>query len=54
MKLQKMNNRQFFITLPSSIVKAKGWKKGDSLDIVLDNKGNLFIKPQREASQPEP
>ena len=43
MKLQKMNNRQFFVTLPNSIVRAKGWEKGDRIDFVIDNKGNLVL-----------
>lgn len=42
-KLQKMNNKQFFVTLPNAIVRAKGWNKGDDIDFIIDNKGNLVL-----------
>ena len=45
-KLQFVNGKQYKITLPKSIVEAKGWKKGDELKIVLDDKGNLIIKKE--------
>ena len=44
MKLQCMNNKQFFITLPNQIVRAKGWIKGDKIDWRLDEMGNLCLK----------
>lgn len=44
MKLQKMNNKQFFVTLPNAIVRAKQWNKGDDLDFEIDGKGNLVLK----------
>jgi len=43
-KLQFDNNKQFKITLPKAIVDAKGWKKGDSLKIHIDNSGHLVLK----------
>lgn len=43
MILQKMNERQYFITLPNQIVRAKGWQKGDTLKLVIDNNGNLVL-----------
>lgn len=43
MKLQKMNNRQYFVTLPNQIVRAKGWSKGDNIDFIIDTKGNLVL-----------
>jgi len=44
MKLQKMNGRQFFITLPNAIVRAKGWNKGDDIGFSIDSKGDLVLK----------
>ncbi len=43
-KLQHPNNKQFIITLPQTLVKAKGWQKGDSLEFMLDDKGNIVIR----------
>jgi len=48
MKLQLMNGRQFFITLPNQIVKAKGWKKSQKLKLELDGRGNIIIKEDKE------
>jgi len=42
-KLQFDNNQQFKITLPKPICTAKGWKKGDIIDISLDDKGNIIL-----------
>lgn len=44
MKLQQMNNRQFFITLPNQIVRAKGWEKGENLKVMIDKNGDLVIR----------
>ncbi len=44
MKLQQTKNGQFFITLPSKLVMAKQWNKGDDIAAVLDSKGNLVLK----------
>ena len=43
-KLQFDNNQQFKITLPKPIVLAKGWKKGDKIDIAIDDRGNILLK----------
>ena len=43
-KLQYDNNKQFKITLPKQIILAKGWKKGDNLEIHLDGDGNIVLK----------
>jgi bifunctional DNA-binding transcriptional regulator/antitoxin component of YhaV-PrlF toxin-antitoxin module len=43
-KLQFDNNQQFKITLPKQILLAKGWKKGDKINIELDKEGNLILK----------
>jgi len=44
MKLQKMNDKQFFITLPNQIIRAKDWKKGDNIKVVIDGKGDIVLK----------
>jgi len=43
MKLQQMNDRQFFVTLPKSIVLAKGWQKGDNIKFKINDKGELVL-----------
>jgi len=35
---------QYVITLPKTIVKLKGWRKGIELFFVMDNMGNISIK----------
>lgn len=46
MKLQKMNDKQYFLTLPNQIVRAKGWKKGDHIKAVIDSKGDIVLKKE--------
>ena len=46
MKLQQMNNKQYFITLPNQIVRAKGWEKGDQIKAIIDSKGNIVLKKE--------
>ncbi|MFC1691201.1 AbrB/MazE/SpoVT family DNA-binding domain-containing protein [Nanoarchaeota archaeon] len=43
-KLQYDNNKQYKLTLPKSLMTAKGWGKGDKIDILLDEKGNIILK----------
>lgn len=43
MKLQQMNEKQYFITLPNQIVRAKGWKKGDEISLKINQKGELIL-----------
>lgn len=43
-KLQYPNKKQYTITIPKSLVAAKGWKKGDDLEFVLDDKGNIILR----------
>ena len=43
-KLQYPNSKQFIITLPQTLVKAKGWHKGDFLEFVLDDQGNIVLR----------
>ena len=42
-KLQKDGNNQYKITLPKALIDAKGWKKGDTIKIVLDTGGNIVL-----------
>ena len=42
--IQYPNKKQYTITLPKGLVLAKGWKCGDELEFVLDNKGDIIIK----------
>jgi len=42
--LQFPNRKQFMITIPKGLVLAKGWKQGDILEFVIDNKGDIVIK----------
>lgn len=44
MKLQQMNEKQFFVTLPNQIIRAKGWNKGDLLKVEINKDGDLVIK----------
>ena len=46
MKLQQMNGKQYFITLPNQIVRAKGWQKGDVLKVSIDSRGDIVIKKE--------
>lgn len=46
MKLQQMNGKQFFITLPNVIIRAKGWNKGEHIKAVIDEKGNIILKKE--------
>lgn len=41
-----MNNKQFFLCMPSQIIRAKGWNKGDSIKIIIDQKGDLILKKE--------
>jgi len=43
-KLQMQNNNQFMLTLPSSIIRAKGWNKQDSIQINISEKGDIILK----------
>lgn len=46
MKLQQMNGKQFFITLPNAIIRAKGWVKGDKLKVLIDVRGDIVLKKE--------
>lgn len=42
-KLQE-HSQQFSLNIPKSIVQAKGWTKGDTLQIRLNERGNIEIE----------
>lgn len=42
--LQFPNEKQFMITVPKGLVLAKGWKRGDKLEFVLNNKGEIIMR----------
>jgi len=43
MKLQRTNRDQYVLTIPKMIVRAKGWKQGQELNIKIDDKGHLLL-----------
>lgn len=42
--LQFPNKKQYIITLPKGLVLAKGWKKGDKLEFVINSKGEIIVR----------
>ena len=52
--LQHDRNDQYKITLPKTLVEAKGWKKGDSLTILISATGDLLLKPKKPGETDEP
>jgi len=42
-RLQENKHGQFFLTIPSRLAKAKGWKKGDEFIITADNESHMVI-----------
>ena len=42
--LQYPNKKQFIVTIPKGLVLAKGWKRGDRLEFVLNNKGEIIMR----------
>lgn len=39
-----MNGKQFFVTLPNQIIRAKGWRKGDYIKTRINDDGDLVLK----------
>lgn len=44
MKLQFDKNNQYKLTLPKVLIEAKGWKKGDEVEIKLEEKGGIVLR----------
>jgi len=47
MKLQQLNNGAFILALPSQIIRAKQWAKGDEIKIIIDTNGDLILKEKK-------
>ena len=45
--LQYPNDKQYIITLPKSLVLAKGWKKGNKLEFIINNKGEIIVRKHK-------
>ncbi|MEM3555281.1 MAG: hypothetical protein QXF56_00975 [Candidatus Micrarchaeia archaeon] len=45
-KIQQVKN-QLSITIPRAIATAKGFRKGMELEFIIDNLGNLILKPKQ-------
>lgn len=43
MKLQK-NGATYQISIPSALVRAKGWEKGDQIEASIDKSGDLVLR----------
>ena len=39
-----MNQKQYFVTLPNAIVRAKNWEKGDQIKAEIHKEGNIVLK----------
>ena len=46
-KLQYPNKKQYIITFPKGLVLAKGWKQGDKLEFIIDNKGDIVVRKKK-------
>ena len=42
--IQFPNKKQYIVTIPKGLVLAKGWKKGDKLEFVIDKSGNIVMR----------
>ena len=47
MKLQKMGDKQYFVTIPKAIIKALKWKKGDIVDWNINNKSLGLVRKSK-------
>lgn len=43
-KIQESKNNQFRVTIPSEIMKAKGWSKGQPLLFSIQQNGEITLK----------
>jgi antitoxin component of MazEF toxin-antitoxin module len=46
-KIQELKTGQLLITIPRAIAQAKGFKKGMELEYVIDNLGQLILRPKQ-------
>jgi bifunctional DNA-binding transcriptional regulator/antitoxin component of YhaV-PrlF toxin-antitoxin module len=45
--LQYPNSKQYIVTVPKGLVLAKGWKKGDKIEFVIDKSGNIVMRKKK-------
>lgn len=43
---ENKQNNQVFITIPRAIFKAKGFRGGQEMEWIIDNLGQLILKPK--------
>lgn len=46
MKLQELKQGQFFLCLPRELVRAKGWKKADIINVTINKEGDFVLKKE--------
>jgi len=48
MKLQKNqgSSKSYFLIIPSPIIRAKGWQKGDDIAVEITDGGDLLLKKE--------
>jgi len=44
MKLQELPKGIHMVSLPVQIVRAKGWEKGNDIQVTINKEGNLVLK----------
>lgn len=42
-RLMETKNGQFILTIPAKLAKAKDWGKGDSINVLINSRGNLEL-----------
>ena len=45
--LQYPNKKQYIVTVPKGLVLAKGWKKGDRLEFIINSKGEIIVRKSK-------
>jgi bifunctional DNA-binding transcriptional regulator/antitoxin component of YhaV-PrlF toxin-antitoxin module len=46
-KIQQIKDGQLYITIPKAIADAKGWEKGLELEFIIDNLGQVILRPKQ-------
>ena len=50
-KLQQMGGGQYMVSIPKELVKVKGWKKGQTLLLTFNERGNVEIREVKEITR---
>jgi antitoxin component of MazEF toxin-antitoxin module len=45
-KIQELKTGQLLVTIPRAIAQAKGFRKGMELEFIIDNMGQLILRPK--------